>query len=142
MHESKAFLLQIEKINRQIRNKEKERDQWRDIALAVSPKGGGDKVKSTSNQQKMANAVEKYVDLEKEIDGQIDKLIDTKAEIISVIEKLNTNEYDLIYKRYIQGMTLAEIAFAEKKSYSWATALHGIALENIKEIRKDTPKKS
>lgn len=135
VNDSKAFLMEVEKINRQIKNKEKERSQWRDIAMTVTPRIGGDKVRAAANQQKMADAVEKYVDLEKEIDAQIDRLIEAKRKILSVIEQLDADEYDLIHKRYLQGMTLAEIAYDAKKSYSWAAALHGTALKNIKRIR-------
>lgn len=147
---AKEFLEQVKKINTLIENKLAEVAQWK--AIATSATAGGtdvtingkvhqmDKVQSSGSQQKMADAVIHYVDLEAEINADIDKLIDTKKDVLKVIEQLEAEKYDLLHKVYVQGFTLDEVAFKYGFSYSWATTLHGRALKDVQIIldeRKD-----
>lgn len=134
MNKAKAFLSQVEKLDTLIQNKEVEKRQWRDIALGITSRTDGERVKSSGSQQKMANAVDKYIDLEKEIDREIDRLVDTKREILAVIEQLKPLEYDFLHKVYIQRMSLQDVASAYGMSYSWATTTHGIALKNVNKM--------
>ena len=136
MNKAKAFLSQISLVNMRIQNKEAEKKQWRDIALGITSRTDGERVQSSGSQQKMAKAIDKYIDLEREIDAEIDRLVDTKREIVAVIEKLKPVEYDVLHKRYIQEMSFAEIAFEHKRSDSWATTVHGRALANLAELLK------
>ena len=131
---AKRYLMQIEKLDRIIENKLVEKQQWKDIALGTSPQMTGEKVQSSGNQQKMADAVDRYIDIEREIDEYIDQLIDVKKDIIATIEQLEVEEYDLLHKIYVQRLTLQEAADAKDKSYSWATTIHGTALENVRKI--------
>lgn len=134
-HESQIYLERVEKLNAMIENKMAELTQWRGIALGITPQLQGDRVQSSGSQQKMADAINHVADLQTEINEMVDKLIDTKQEIIETIEKLNATEYDVLHKRYIQGMTFDEIGLARKKSKSWATTVHGRALQSLKLIR-------
>ena len=141
---TKAFLNQLEKLDKLIENKLIEKEQWKSIALNVS--SGGDsviingvshnveKVQSSGNPQKMADAIARYVDIEAEINQYIDRLIYTKNDVINVIEQLNPTEYDLLHKVYVQHITLYEVAVILDKSYSWVTTVHGRALKNVKKI--------
>lgn len=134
MQTAKEYLLQIEKLNAMIANKIAEKQQWKDEALSITPKGNGEKVQTSSNAQKMANAVVNYVDIDREIDSRIIELQNKRREIVETIELLPVTEYDLLHKVYIQGMTLAEAAFAKDKCYSWATTVHGMALKRLQKI--------
>jgi DNA-directed RNA polymerase specialized sigma subunit len=141
---AKEFLEQVKKINTLIENKLAEVAQWK--AIATSATAGGtdvtingkvhqmDKVQSSGSQQKMADAVIHYVDLEAEINADIDKLIDTKKDVLKVIEQLEAEKYDLLHKVYVQGFTLDEVALKYGFSYSWATTLHGRALKDVQII--------
>ena len=82
------FLRQVRKLDLQITNKLIEQQQWKDIALGITANMDGERVQSSGAKSKMANAVEKCVDMEAEIDSLIDKLIDTKKEVIQTIERL------------------------------------------------------
>ena len=147
---AKAFLGQLEKLDKIIENKLIEVEQWKSIALGVT--GGGElvkvngilqkmeKVQSSGNPQKMADAIARYVDIEAEINKCIDRLIDVKNDVINVIEQLNPTEYDLLHKVYVQHITLYEVSDLYDKSYSWVTTVHGRALKNVQRIldrRKD-----
>ena len=129
---AKDFLRQVEMLDVKISNKLIECEQWRDKAFNITASVGGEKVQSSGNQQKMAGAIEKCIDMEQEINDLIDALVDTKRKVIATIEKLDSpTEYDILHKRYIQGLTLQEIADDKGRDYGWATTTHGRALKNV-----------
>ena len=133
--DAKTYLRQVEYLDAMIQNKLIECQQWRDLALGITANIGGDRVQSSNNQQKMANAIERCVDMETEIDTLIDELIDTKREVIAVIEQLDSpTEYRILHKRYIQYISLEDIAVELKKEYSTITTTHGRALKKVQEI--------
>lgn len=132
--EAKQFLNQLKKLDKMIENKLAEKARWKALALGTTAQNGGERVQSSGSQQKMADAVCRYIDIEKEIDEQIDKLVDTRQEVISVIEKLKTTEYDLLHKVYVQYLSLYEVADIYGNTYSWATTVHGRALKNVQAI--------
>ena len=134
MMNAKDFLRQLEKLDRMIENKIIEKQQWKAIAMGTSSHSDGERVQSSGRQQKMADAIDKYIDIEAEIDNCIDTLVDTKKEVISVIEQLNTTEYDILHKVYVQYKTLYEVADIYGNSYSWVTTVHGRALKNVQGI--------
>ena len=105
---AKEFLQQVKKLNKMIENKQIEVEQWKDIANNTTANLTGERVQSSGNPQKIANAIGRYIDLEKEINQCIDELIDTKKDVISVIEKLNATEYDILHKVYIQNIPLPQ----------------------------------
>jgi hypothetical protein len=82
----------------------------------------------------MADAIDKCVDMEAEIDHLIDRLVDTKRDVISVIEQLSATEYDVLHKRYIQFIPFMDIAEAKGRDYNWVTTVHGRAKKNVQSI--------
>jgi DNA-directed RNA polymerase specialized sigma subunit len=83
----------------------------------------------------MANAVERCVDMEAEIDSLVDELVDKKKEVIQTIEQLDSaTEYNVLHMRYIQYMSLQEIADHYRREYGWATTTHGRALAKVQAI--------
>lgn len=133
--DAKCFLRQVEKLDARIRNKLIEQQQWRDIALGITANMDGERVQSSGARSKMAEAIDKCVDMEREIDSLIDSLIDTKKEVIAIIEQVDSPiEYDLLHKRYIQRMQLQDIADEYGREYGWATTTHGRALKSVQDI--------
>lgn len=133
--DAKEFLRQVKKLDLQIKNKLIERQQWKDIALGITVSMEGDRVQSSSSQQKMADAVVRCVDMESEIDSLVDKLVDTKKEVVQTIERLESpTEYDVLHRRYIQFQSLQDVADHYKKDYGWATTVHGRALKHVQEL--------
>lgn len=141
---AKEFLRQIQKADRMIENKLIEKEQWKSVALGTTAhiqtaKIGGvvqglDRVQQSGSQNKMADAVERYIDIETEIDEYIDKLAELKKDVISVIEQLDIVEYDLLHKVYVQGIELYDVTNYYDKSYSWVTTIHGRAINNVQKI--------
>ncbi len=131
---AKEYLQQIEKLDALIKNKLIEKQQWMDVALGITPQMSIDRVQSTGNQQKMASAVEKMVDIERELDEYVDRLIDTRNEVLKVLEQLDKEEYDFLHLVYVQHYSLRCVADLKKYSYSWATTFHGKALKSVQKI--------
>lgn len=131
---AKDFLQSALKIDKMIENKLYERAQWVAIATSTTAKCDGERVQSSGNKQKMADAIEKYMEIEHEIDSYIDELVDQKNKIIKVIEQIPAAEYDLLHKIYIQGKTLYDFAEENNKTYSSVTTLHGSALKKVQNI--------
>lgn len=133
--EAKDFLRQVEKLDLRIKNKLIEQQQWKDLALGITANMEGERVQSSGNKSKMADAVERCVDMEAEINRLVDSLIDTKKEVIESIEGLDSPiEYDILHRRYIQFQSLQEIADHYGRDYGWATTTHGRALKNVQAI--------
>ena len=136
--EAQLYLERVEMIDSIVRNKLIEKRQWMDIALGITANMGGERVQSSGSNSKMADAVEKCVDMEREIDSLIDKLIDTKKEVIQTIEQLNSpTEYRVLHYRYIQFKDLQEIADIFGKEYGWATTTHGRAIASVQRILEE-----
>ena len=127
---AKRYLEQVYYLDDIIANKNAEIEYWQTVAEGLSMGSQGERVQSSGNQQKMATAVCKYTDLEKEVK----KLQERRSEITATIEHLGFQEYDLLHKVYLQGRLLKEIAADKKKSYSWATKTHKNALKNLQKL--------
>ena len=131
---AKSYLKQVEKLDTIIQNKIVEKEQWKAIALGVTSHSDGERVQSSGRPSKMADAVDRCVDIEKEIDCLIDRLVELKRDITGVIEQLNATEYDVLHKKYIQHLSYCEIADAKRRDYNWVTTIHGRALKNVQRI--------
>ena len=133
--DAKTFLSQVKKLDLQIKNKLIEKQQWKDIALGITANMDGERVQSSGGKSKMADAIEKCVDMEAEIDSLVDKLIDVKKEVVQTIEQLeNPYDYDLLHKKYIQFMTFEQIAEYYGREYTTITTAHGRALKNVQAL--------
>ena len=128
------YLRQIEKLDTIIKNKLIEKEQWKSVALGVTARMDGERVQSSGSKSRMADALDRCVDVDREIDRLIDKLIEAKSDVTATIEQLNTVEYDVLHMIYIQGCDFHDVACKRDKSYSWATSVHGRALKNVQRI--------
>jgi DNA-directed RNA polymerase specialized sigma24 family protein len=138
--EAQIFLEQPEKLDIQIRNKLIEKKQWHDIALGITANMDGERVRSSGAKSKMADAINKCVDMEAEIDSLVDELIDTKKNVIQTIERLDSpTEYNILHMRYIQYLSLQEIADHYDREYGWVTTTHGRALKSVQKLLDDKP---
>lgn len=147
--DAKSFLQQVEKLDIQIKNKLIEKEQWKDTALGIVSGGESvvlerkgkkelhnmEKVQSTGRPSKMADAIDKCIDMEAEIDALIDKLIDTKARVIATIEQIeNPMYYNILHLRYIQYKTLWEISGLLNKDYQSVKQAHSRAKKAVQAI--------
>ena len=126
---AKEYLSQIKKLDTLIDNKLAEVAHWKAVASGTTSRSEGERVQATGSNQKMADAVARYMDMENEINADIDR-----QEVIQTIEQLPWIEYDVLHKIYVQGKEFWEVADSHEKSYSWTTTIHGRALTNLQKI--------
>lgn len=137
---AKEYLNQIGKLDKLIENKLQELNHWKCMALGTSGNMGGERIQSSGNQQKMADAICKYIDIERELTDTINKLINTRQEVIDTIEQLPLAEYEVLYEKYVKFKEFQDIADMMDKSYSWVTSVHGRGLVSIRRILHDKEK--
>jgi len=115
---AQRYLERVEMIDTVVHNKLIEQRQWHDLALSITANMGGERVQSSGSKSKMADALNKCIDMEEKISDAVDKLAAEKTEIVSTIEQLDSPiEYNVAHMRFIQYKTLQEIADKYNKSY-------------------------
>lgn len=139
--EVKEYLYRIDEIDIHIRNKHIEKAQHHalmmDAATSITANMSGERVQSSGSKQRMADTVDNKLTYIKNIEKRIAELEAEKAEIISTIELLPKDEYDIIFKCYVQRMLLKRVAIERKESYSSTTTTHGIALKRLGKILEE-----
>lgn len=86
-----------------------ERDDLMTLATKITPNMDG-MPHGSGISNKVGNIAVKLADLAKETDEAIDELLNHKQEVIKALQKLDPVEYLIMYKYYIQGLTLEDIA--------------------------------
>ena len=119
-----------------VENKLIEQRQWQDLALNITANMGGERVQSSSvTTSKMEDAVIKCIMVEGEIAAEVERLIAEKKKTVRTIEQLHSpTEYRILHMRYIQYISLADIAEKLKKEYTWVTTVHGRAVKHVQDI--------
>lgn len=137
------FLRQVDKLDRLIANKLIEKERWKALAMGTSVSTEGERVQSSGSKQRMQDAVCRYISIEEEINQYIDELVDKKQDVISTIEQLQTNEYDILHKVYIQHIKLHKVAEnweGEAKSLTSVKKMHRKALSSLQRILDEREK--
>ena len=132
---AQRYLERVEMIDTIVNNKLIEQRQWHDLALSITANMGGERVQSSGSKSKMADALNKCIDMEEKISDAVDKLAAEKTEIVTTIEQLDSPiEYNVAHMRFIQYKTLQEIADHYKKSYEWVKTTNGRAIASVNRI--------
>ncbi len=134
--EGQLFLERIETIDAHLESKLIEQRQWKDLAMNITANMEGERVQSSSaTTSKMADAVVKCIMIEEEIAAAVDKLIAEKKMVVRTIESLHSpTEYRILHMRYIQYISLADIAAKLNKEYTWVTTVHGRAVKHVQDL--------
>lgn len=133
--EAKRLLRSVEKLDTQVACRLAERQQWHDLALQITASGDGVGVRSSGSHSKMADALDRCLDMEEEIDRAVAELVQTRGKVAAALELVeNPTEYKLLHLRYIQHKSFWEIAEAFQADYTWVTTTHGRALASFRKI--------
>lgn len=85
-------------------------------------------------------AVAKYVDACEEAERELDKLAAIRKDILTVINEVeNPKLHSVLWRRYISGLNLTQVAVSMSYEYRQITRLHGQALQAVCEIVKRCP---
>jgi DNA-directed RNA polymerase specialized sigma subunit len=87
------------------------------------------------NQDKLGNIVAKIVDLENEINEAVDAYIDEQREISRMLEKLeDADQVAVLHKRYFEYMPWEQIACDMHMTYRNVCYIHGRALQEMERL--------
>lgn len=137
MIDSKKYLQQIQLYDSHITIKLAELAHLKGMVTKITPTLKDDVVSGGGNQDKLADAVAKIVDLEAEINRDIDRYVDAKRKVSSTMEKLDDpDQLKVLHMRYVQYKTWEQIAYEMGFSYRWVCTLHGRALQQIDNFLK------
>ena len=128
---AREYLEQIPIFDELIKSKVLRIGRLKHEAQGTSVKLDGERVQSSGSKQKMANTVVKYVYIE---EVELKDLYEQREEIINTIKQLPYREYDVLYKFYVLGYQLDEIAKRYHRSYSWVQKNHAKALKLLQKI--------
>lgn len=128
---AKEYLSRYRRQNDRINAKLGQAAELRRKAQTVSGSSGG--THSTQPYDRIGEITAKLVDLEREINEDIDRSVDVQREILAAIsavgdERLRT----LLELKYINCLTLEEIAVRMGYCYMQICRLHGKALSAVK----------
>lgn len=126
-------LKQIRVMDELINAKLAERDQLVELATSITPNLDG-MPHGSGTSDKVGNAAVKLVVMAKEIDRLIDQYVDFKRKVIQDLEKLPENEYLVLHKRYIQGLSWGRIAKDLHYSRQQVWRVNVKALESLKHV--------
>ena len=128
-----TYLDQIKKLDCIIANRCEDYKRWVEIADGVGGVSVGERVQTSRNLHRGADAIGNYIDIEREIN----ELKAERQAIIKTIERLPSTEYDLIYKLYVKDYTMKELAYHYGKSYDWVKQRKRNAFELLVDLIKD-----
>lgn len=108
---TKEYLNQIGKLTFMIEAKFEELYRLQTLACRVTVATDGERVKSSPDPDRMADAVEKIIKCEEELNTLIKKTVNQRSQIIKMIDALdNPNSHKILTLRYVQELTDKEIA--------------------------------
>ena len=126
---AREYLSQVKALDNLINAKEMELYKLRLSATSVSSPAFGDKVLSGGENRSML-IVDRIIAMQEEINVEIDRLISLKAEIRAKIKRVyHPQLVALLTDKYINGLTLEQIAEKMDKSYETVRGWHGEALQ-------------
>ena len=108
---TKEYLNQIGKLTFMIEAKFEELYRLQTLACRVTVATDGERVKSSPDPDRMADAVEKIIKCEEELNALIKRTVNQRSQIIKMIDELdNPNSHKILTLRYVQELTDKEIA--------------------------------
>ena len=130
--DTKTYLGQISKLNFRIKNKMEEINQLRDMACSISVSPKEVNVQSSGEPDKMGSLVSKIADAEAELADSVERSLQKKKEIVQQIEMIqNTNQYRILYERYVLCKDWNVISVEMGCNFRNAMSIHGRALQEF-----------
>ena len=127
--DTKQYLSQISRLNRQIQNKLSEISQLRDLSMGIRAISNEERVQTTPNFDKIGTSIAKIDEMERNLDKLIDEYVEIKGNIVAQIDSMEDEViYNILFARYIEKKTFEKIATEMTYSFRQITRLHGKAL--------------
>ena len=131
---AKEYLSQIRVLDTKINQRLRQQEELKEIIYSVSSINTEDE-KVKGGVKNSYNKIDKYIDMEQEIDNIIDEFVDLKNKIIWEIHQLKNPLFlDILYKKYVEFKTLELIAVEMNYNYNYVRRKHGEALKYFDKI--------
>lgn len=137
--QAKEYLRQLGWLRRKVDNAEHQLEEMRKDRSYVKAAGGGEvKVQTSSSGTSAAlTETERIVDMEAKLAVDIERYHSLKRKIVSQIDQLLDDRYrEILLLRYVEGMSLNEVAEEMRYSYDYVQHMHGFALLEFQKTHK------
>ena len=132
---AKQYLSQLSTLERMIQNNIDEIYLLRTAASNPSSYKDGERVQTSTSQDRMADIISKIVMLEEECDTLQDRYVDLKRKIIMQTNMLpNSKHKDLIRMKYIQNLSIHSISIRFGITDRGCKKAHKRALEEFNKV--------
>lgn len=130
---TKEYLSQIQIMHHRIEEKKREIEELREMATCIgSLDYSKEPVKNSPSGDAMVNAVARIVEAREQCAKIIVEYLEQKTVIANEINEMTNENYrQLLYKRYVEGKRLEQIAIEMNYNYDVARRMHGRALQDF-----------
>lgn len=129
------FLNQALILKNKINDCEEELKILKDLLFKITTRLQEDKVKSSPDQDLLGSTIAEIVDLQREADSLRCEYVKKFKEIKKVIYQVKDDkEFDLLHKKFIQGMSFNEIAKEWGNSSRWIHEVKQDAYRTVEKI--------
>ena len=131
---AKEYLSQAYQLDKRINSNIEEISRLREMVCSISSPSWEEKVQTPRHTYApFVRCLEKIMDLEKVVNGEIDTLVDLKRQIRTAIESVpNTDEQLVLRYRYIHNCTWEQIGNELNADARTIRRWHGDALQKVK----------
>ncbi len=127
---AERYIGQIASIDAILKKKTEEYRSLKEDAEGIRGFSVGERVQSPKDPQASADVIVRYLDVEREITALKRK----RDNIMDTLRRLPYTEYVLLYRFYVDGYTLRELAMSFDRSYVWAKKTKRRALSDLQAI--------
>ena len=139
---ARQYLNRIRRYDNMIQQKREELEYLYSLATSTGTRQlKADMVQTSVEGDKVGRAVDRYVDLQREIEEMVGKFVREKNKIINLIQEMPDCRYEeILYLRYVKYYRLEQIACIMRKengtpySYDHISHLHSQALRSFEKI--------
>ena len=134
---AEEYLRQLRSLDILINAMLQEKERLFAMATKVNAPLSDCKVQTSPDKSKTEEIIIKMTALGETINNQVDHYVDLKTKVTEQINMLSDTRYRvLLYMRYINGYSFAEIAQRMDYEIRWVMSLHGRALQEFWRINK------
>lgn len=131
---AKEYLSQLKILDIKINQRLRQKEELKEIMYSI-PAVNTENERASGGVKRNYNKVDKYIDMEREIDKIIDEFVNLKHKIVGEIQRLNNPLFiDILYKKYVEFKGLELIAVEMNYNYNYIRHIHGTALKRFDEI--------
>lgn len=133
MKKAKAYLYRLKTLNNEIEESLRQLEKLRADMFGMSGMDYSKDRVQVSPEDRLSDAMAKYVDLDAEINRMIDRYVDLKREVIRRIRGMENKAHrEILFRKFVKFQSVREIGAAMKKSKSWVFEKQAEAIKDFK----------